>query len=477
MALIAFILVPLGFALAALVTPSERARPLLLPAAALVHAVFAAYLVAGGAGEDAQAWLALDAPGKVMLLVIEGVFAACSVYAVSYLWLRSELKNRVFVAAMLGLLGMMSLVVTAHHLGLLWVGAEAMTLTAAPMLYFNHNARSIEATWKYLVIGSVGIALALFGSFFLGYAALHAGLPSSLLFTDLVRNAPLLSRPWLHAGVVFTLVGYGTKMGLAPMHTWKPDVYGEVPGLVGALLAGGVTSCAFLAILRIMQIDFAAGDGDFGRSLLVFIGLFSMAVAAVFMVRQRDFKRMLAYSSVEHMGILALGAGLGGLALFGSLLHVINNALAKGVLFLSAGNIHRDYQAKHIPGVRGAFTRIPFSTALFVIGFLAVTGSPPFGPFVSEFTIISAAFGAERYGVGAAMLGLMAVIFIGMGTTVFAVAQGTPPEDLPPHRPEGWLNLAPLVVLLGIVLLLGLWLPQPLGDLLREAAHTIEGQP
>lgn len=477
MVLIAFIALPLVFALAALAVPSERLRPLLLPAAAATHGVFALVLIAGGPVESATGWLALDAPGKAILLVVEGVFAACSVYAVSYLWIRNDLKNRVFVAAMLGLLGMMSLVITAHHLGLLWVGAEAMTLTAAPMLYFNHNARSIEATWKYLVIGSVGIALALFGSLFLGYAALHAGLPSSLLFSDLVRNAPLLSKPWLHAGVVFTLVGYGTKMGLAPMHTWKPDVYGEVPGLVGALLAGGVTSCAFLAILRIMQIDFAASDAGFGRSLLVFIGLFSMAVAAVFMVRQRDFKRMLAYSSVEHMGILALGAGIGGLALFGSLLHVFNNALAKGVLFMSAGNIHRDYQAKHVPAVRGGFTRIPLSTGLFVAAFLAVTGSPPFGPFVSEFTILSAAFGAGRYGVGAAMLLLMAVIFIGMGTTVFAVAQGTPPETLPPRRPEGALNLAPLFVLLAAVLMLGVWIPSPLRGLLEEAVHTIEGHP
>ena len=202
----------------------------------------------------------------------------------------------------------MTLVTLSHHLGLMWVAMEATTLASAPLLYFNHNARSLEATWKYLLIGSVGIALALFGSFFLAYAMLKAGRESTLLFDQLVKDAPYLSPPWLHAAFVLLFVGYGTKMGLAPMHTWKPDAYGEAPGIVGALLAGGVTSCAFLAILRVYQICRAGADAEFAREIMVFMGLFSMAVAAVFMARQRDFKRMLAYSSVEHMGILVLGS-------------------------------------------------------------------------------------------------------------------------------------------------------------------------
>ena len=475
MTLIAFIALPLVFALFAYVWPAERSRPLLLPLASALHAGFAVYLFANPVGPDELGWLAMDAPGTLVLLVIEALYLGCAVYAVSYLRVRSDLSNRIFVPAMLGLLAMMSLVVLAHHLGLLWVGVEAMTLSAAPMLYFNRNARSIEATWKYLVIGSVGIALALLGSFFLGYAALHAGLPSSLVFGDLVRDASRLSRPWLHAGVVLTLVGYGTKMGLAPMHTWKPDAYGEAPGLVGALMAGGVTNCAFLAVLRIMQIDFAAGDAAFGRSLLVFIGLFSMALAAVFMIRQRDFKRMLAYSSVEHMGLLSLGTGIGGLALFGSLFHVINNALTKGVLFLSAANIHREYQSKYIPEVRGALTRLPVSAALFLTAFLAITGSPPFGPFVSEFTILSGAFSAGRYAIGSAALALLAAIFVGMGATVLTVVQGEPPGIPGPGRREHWLSVTPIFALLAAVLCLGIWMPAQLRELLMQAAQTIEG--
>ena len=207
---------------------------------------------------------------------------------------------------------MMTLITVAHHLGLMWVAMEATTLAAAPLLYFNRNPRSLEATWKYLLIGSVGIALALLGSFFLAYAALYTGLGTLAALRRSGAQRAALSRPWLHAAFVLLLVGYGTKMGLAPMHTWKPDAYGEAPGLVGTLLAGGLTSCAFLAILRVYQICTAAGEAEFARELLIALGLLSMASPAVFMARQRDFKRMLAYSSVEHMGILVLGIGIGG---------------------------------------------------------------------------------------------------------------------------------------------------------------------
>src|SRR5258708_3825819 len=323
---------------------------------------------------------------------------------------------------------MMTLVTLSHHLGVMWVAMEATTLVSARSIYFNHNARSLEATWKYLLIGSVGIALALFGSFFLAYSSLKAGLESTLLFDRLIADAPKLSPPWLHAAFVLLFIGYGTKMGLAPMHTWKPDAYGEAPGIVGTLLAGGVTSCAFLAILRIYQICRAGSESEFAREIMIFFGLLSMAVAAVFMVRQRDFKRMLAYSSVEHMGILVLGIGIGGLAVYGALLHLINNGLAKGVLFLSAGNIHRAYGSKRTDEVRGALQRVPLSGALFLLGFLAITGAPPFGPFLSEFTIISAAFHTQQYWVGGLFLLLMGIVFIGMGSTVLAVVQGPAPE-------------------------------------------------
>src|SRR5262245_11868885 len=192
---------------------------------------------------------------------------------------------------------------------------------------------------------------------------------------------------------------------------------------------------------------------------MIAIGLLSMAVAAVFMARQRDFKRMLAYSSVEHMGILVLGVGIGGVGVLGALLHLVNNGLTKGVLFLSAGNIHRAYGSKVTDEVRGALRRLPLSAGLFLAGLLAITGSPPFGPFASLFTILRAALGGGRWWIAAAFLLLLAVVFVGMASTVLAVVQGRPPDDDErPRTKEGLLTVAPIAALLVLVLVLGLYL-------------------
>jgi hydrogenase-4 component F len=457
----------------ALVLPSERARPWLLPLGGVVHGVLTVIaLVRGGAPTG---YLALDAMGKLMLGFTSLLFLLCTLYAPGYLQHVRERPNRVFVAAILGFSGAMSLIILSHHLGLMWVGIETATLCTAPLLYFHQTARSLEAVWKYLMVGSVGIALALLGSLFLAYSALHSNLAPSLMLEDLIREAPLLSKPWLHAAFVLLLVGYGTKMGLAPMHAWKPDAYGEAPGVVGALLAGGLTNCAFLAVFRFYRIVHSAGEGAFARELMVGAGLLSMFVAAVFMARQKDYKRLLAYSSVEHMGILTLGLGLGGNAVFGSLLHLVNNGLTKGVLFLSVANIHRAFGTKSVEGTRGAIRLVPVSGALFLLGFFAITGSPPFGPFVSEFTILDAAMGAERYGVVAVFLALLVIIFMGMGATVMSVVLGESSKEST-TAPETFITVAPAAVFLVLVLVLGLYIPPPLEALLREAA-VLEGRP
>jgi hydrogenase-4 component F len=473
------ILFPLAMAAVAFASPSNRWRPWLLPAGALVQLAFVLVAIFPtsdrGPVSGLSDWLLLDPLGKVILGFVTVLFFLCSLYAPGYLALRADRPNRILCSNLFGSLAMMTLVALSHHLGLMWVAMEATTLVTASSIYFNHNARSLEATWKYLLIGSVGIALALFGSLFLAYASLKSGLESTLLFDQLVKDAPQLSPEWLHAAFVLLFIGYGTKMGLAPMHTWKPDAYGEAPGIVGTLLAGGVTSCAFLAVLRIYQICRAGSEAEFAQEIMIFIGLLSMAVAAVFMARQKDFKRLLAYSSIEHMGILVLGLGIGGLAVYGALLHLINNGLTKGVLFLSAGNIHRAYGSKVTDNVRGAIQRLPLSGALFLAGFLAITGSPPFGPFVSEFTILNAAVGAGKFLVSGLFLLLLAVIFVGMGSTVLAVVQGDAPA---PKETNGFRdNLStggPILLFMALVLLLGLYIPPPLESLLRDAASFLE---
>jgi hydrogenase-4 component F len=485
--LLALVLVPASLALVALVLPWPRARSWLVPLGGAAHlALFSQMALTTSADATAfGGWLVLDGLGRLFLGLASVLFAISSVYAVGYLGERSDRDNRIFTACILAFLANMTVMIEAHHLGLMWIALEACTLSSGPLIYFNRSPRALEALWKYLLLGSVGVAVALLGSLFLAYGALRAGLPPSLLFEDLVREAPALSRPWLHTAFILLFVGYGTKMGLAPMHTWKPDAYGEAPGVVGALLAGGLTSCAFLAVLRFFKICVAAGDAVFAREMMIAAGLLSMAVAGVFMARQHDYKRMLAYSSVEHMGILVIGVAIGGGATFGALLHLVNNALTKGVLFLSAGNLHRVYASKRTEHVSGALRRAPLSGGLFLMGFFAITGSPPFGPFQSEFTIVRATFERGHYLVAGLFLLALAVVFMGMASTVLAVVLGRPPETGPASRPalptpgqpgrrETFLTVAPILVFAALVVALGLHLPGPLDGLLREAAGYVE---
>jgi hydrogenase-4 component F len=423
-------------------------------------------------------WIGLDALGGWVLLVISVLFLICAFYAPAYLTLRPDRDHRIFISCFLCFLSMASLVAQARHPGLVWVAMETTTLTSAPLIYFNHNRHSLEAAWKYLIIGSVGIALALLGTFFIAYSAHMGDINEPLQYTRLMHEAAHLSRPWLRAGFVLILIGYGTKMGLAPLHTWKPDAYGETPGVVGALLAGGVTSCAFLALLRIYAVVAAAGEAAFAQELMIGFGILSMAWAMVFMVRQLDFKRMLAYSSVEHMGILVFGIGLGGNAARFALFHLAANALVKCVLFLSAGNIHRSYSSRQLPFVTGAIRRTPVSAWLFLLAFLAITGTPPFAPFISEFNIAATAFSNNQIWLGAIFLILLCGIFLAMSDTVVKMIFGTPdPKRVRTPYKDTRATTAPLILALGLALVLGVWLPGPLATMLNSSSSWVEGKP
>ena len=469
------ILAPLALAALAFADPLQTRRPLALLAGGLLHLAGVVFLWIARPAPALGGWLELDPLAKVVLTMISVLFAVCAVYAQGYLARRPDRDNRIFVGGLLVLLSAMTVVACSQHLGLLWVAIELTTLCTAPLIYFDKSARSLEAAWKYLLVCSLGIALALLGTFFLALAGAGEGGPRSLLLADLVGAGRALSSPWVRAAFVFLLVGYGTKMGLAPLHSWKPDAYGEAPGVLGALLSGGVTSVGFVALARVVQVCSAAGEGAFARDALVGMGLLSMALAAVFMIGQRDFKRMLAYSSVEHMGILALGLGLGGAAASGAVFHALNNGLTKGVLFLAAGNIHRSYGSKLVDEVQGAARRLPVSGPLFLAGFLAVTGSPPFSPFFSEFSILNGAMAGGRFVVGGLFLLFLTVIFVGMGATVLKVVQGDPGGSREMHHADSWLTAAPPLFLMVLVLALGLFLPQELKALFDAAAARVGG--
>jgi hydrogenase-4 component F len=469
---LALIAVPLLVAGVALAWPKESTRPRLLPIAGVLHTAFAWWLLVKPPTVAVNPWFGFDPMARAVLPMVSLLFLVCSIYGVAYLRLRAERKNRLFVTALLVLLGLLSLALQAQNLGLLWVAAEAATLMTGPLLHFNGTARAFEATWKYLLIGGTGIALSLLGSFCLGYASLHGGGTGDLTFTALAAQGAVLSRPWLIAAWVLLLAGYGTKMGLAPMHTWKPDAYGEAPAIVGALLAGGMTTMAFVAILRVKHVVSAAGLGAMTDRTLLAFGLFSMLVAALFLLGTPDFKRMLAYSSVEHMGILAVGAALGGAGLGAALFHVWNNGLTKGALFLSAGNIRRAAGARTVQEVAGMAWHSPISARIFVIGMLAVTACPPFGPFFSELRIVRAAFETGNIPVAAAFLGCLLFAFFGLTRLVFAIVDGRPravAKDLAGRYLETPGVILPPLVFLGFSLGLGLATP----TLLRDTWSTV----
>jgi hydrogenase-4 component F len=461
------IIVPMAGAALAALWPSNRTRPWLLPAVSLVHAVLTLWLFVDPPSVASTTWLGFDPLARAVLPAVSLLFLVCAAYGVSYLKVRSERPNRVFVALLLAILGLLSAGHQARHLGLLWIATEAVTLAAVPLLHFNGTPRAFEATWKYLLVGGTGIALSLLGSFCLGYASLHGGGEGNLTFVALTAHGAGLSRPWVLTAWVLLLVGYGTKMGLAPMHTWKPDAYGEAPGIVGAILAGGVTTVAFTAILRVRAVIGAAGEGAIADRTLLVIGLFSMLVAALFLLGTRDFKRMLAYSSVEHMGILSLGAALGGAGVAAALFHVWTNGLTKGTLFLSAGNIRRAAGSASMDDVRGMSVLTPRSAAIFVTGMFAVTALPPFGPFFSELQIVRAGLASGHGAATAMFLGCLLFAFFGLTRVVFGIVDGRPRTAA---RAQGrrFVETAgvivPPLVLLGLSLWLGLFAPTTLRE-------------
>jgi hydrogenase-4 component F len=490
--LLTVLVVPLLSGLAAFWFRHDLYRRVLLVGTALVHALLTARLWTVRPEPSLGGWLALDPIGLLFLSVISALFLAAAVYSVGYLGRERHARHidteehlffsnepeAIFTACLLLFLAAMTLVTISQHLGLLWVGIETTTLTSAPLIYFHRHHRSLEATWKYLLICSVGIALALLGNFLMAVAASDRGETStSLTLPALIQARVHLHRPWVAAAFLFFLVGYGTKMGLAPLHTWLPDAHSESPSLVSALLSGALLNCAFLGILRAHQICGAAGIAHFSQTLLQAFGLLSMAIAAVFILGQHDFKRMLAYSSVEHMGILALGAGLGGAGTFGMALHAVNHSLTKAGLFLVAGNILAVYGTKSVSDVRGLRRRLPVSGVLWIAGFLAITGSPPFGSFLSELTILKAALDHGQTAVAVGYLALLAVIFVGMGNLVLPMAHGIASgRGAVRARPEALWSTLPPAALASLTVLLGVYIPPPLSVVLQGVARSLGGQ-
>ena len=471
--LIAVVLLPLIAAGLVFVLSGNRSRITVLVLTAVAHLGFVISFWRKDPGARFQGFLSMDALGLLVLSIISVLFAMVALYLTSYLKPATERSKRDFIGCLLVFLSAMTLVTVSRHLGPLWIGIEATTLAGVPLINFERTPQSIEATWKYIMICSVGIALALLGTYFLAVSAVDV---QTLLLDKLLSHAAQLSLPWLKISAIFLLIGYGTKMGLAPMHTWLPDAHSQAPSPVSALLSGALLNCAFLGVLRVGQVCHAAGQTQFFSSMLILLGIISLGIAYVFIWGQGDYKRMLAYSSVEHMGILAIGIGLGATGIYGSMLHAVNNAFSKGFIFLVTGNLYRQYRSRRVNDVRGVLHSYPMTGVLLLAGFLAVSGVPPFGTFLSELIILNAAVAGRHYAVAFFYILFLSLIFMGMAGIILKMAQGLPPERaLNQTYKESPGTTLPILFLALIVVMLGFYVPPFLNEVLQKASGLLQG--
>ena len=374
----------------------------------------------------------------------------------------------------------MLLVSVSNNLGIMWIAVELTTLASVFLITFHDRDTSLEAAWKFLVLGSLGLAFALLGTvlvFASARGSLGEGM-AALEWTRFMQVAPELHPFTLRLGVVFALIGYGTKAGLAPMHTWKPDAYREAPSPAVVLMAVGMLNGALYCVLRIHLISKASLGPEFSESLLLTLGLLSVLISTPFVVIQWNVKRLLAYSSIEHVGIMAIGFGLGArAAVFGALLHMTYHSLAKPVALFSAGTLAQLHSSSNFDRIgHGTFTRAPVTSALLVLAILMITGSPPFGLFFSEITILAAGFSGPHVTATAVFLAALIVLFCGFAYQVGGLVLGPPrdPSDRRvPHAERFDLGMATAIAAAAIAVVSAFYLPAPLMALIRAATHVV----
>lgn len=494
MLILVILAVPLVAAAAAFFSPRRTFMELVNLASAFATFGFS-ILLAG----QVLTWTTISAWGDVLyadslsalvMLLIGFVHVVCSIYAIGYF--RDDERSGVFTEedarsnplpklrkyySLTPLFVFsMSLVVLTNNLGIMWVAIEATTLATIFLVTFYGRATSLEAAWKYAIIGGVGLSMALFGTILTYYSA-HGVIPTETMaglnWSTLVAQAAQFDKTTMGLAFILILLGYGTKAGLAPMHTWKPDVYSEAPVPVAALLAAALLNCALYGLIRFFILAAKCLGPDFASSLLILFGLLSMGIAVPFILVQRSFRRILAYSSIDHGGIMALGIGFGGpLGALGALLHMTFHSVTKPLLFFSAGNIQQHLKTDQFKKTGGGLIHtMPLTGVVFLMAMFAVTGSPPFSLFQSEFTILRAAFDRGHVGVAVLFVVFLVAIFSGFLVHIARMILGPDPgyekADLCPYKRYSLIGLSAVVVVLGF------WLPAPLFELVRRAAELI----
>ena len=483
MALLVLIAAPL---LAALASLAVRKRIALLELIAAVTApieLAAVAMIVTGVCRNGQSdfgsYMSADALGSVVLITVGLVGLTAAFYSIGYL--REEVRKEIigfsrvrqyFVLFHLFLLAMFFAVITVSPI-MMWIAIEATTLSTAFLISFYNKASSMEAAWKYLIINSIGLLLGFFGTLLFLTPAQGSGIEKFVDWRTLTESAGSMNPALVKIAFIFVLIGYGTKVGLAPMHTWLPDAHSKAPSPISALLSGSLLNVAIMAILKFRIVADSALSQSFTRNLMILFGVISIAIPAFIIIVQKNYKRLFAYSSIEHMGIISLGFGFGGLGAFGALLHMIYHSMVKSVLFFAAGNLLLKYGSTKIFKVRGVLSVLPVTGVLLMVGFLAITGMPPFGIFLTEIYILSAGV-AANLPVVIVVLFLLLLVFAGFLRHMVSMlfSSDAPPE---PVGESNYLTIVPPVLLLLLFVAAGFYLPAPIRTLIDSAASLING--
>lgn len=417
----------------------------------------------------------IDSLAAVLLLITPIVGLASVLYNKTYV--REEIKKEIiglrrarqsYVLINLFLLAMYGAIASTNPI-LTWISIEATTLSTVFLISFYNKPSTIEAAWKYLVINSIGLLLAFLGTIiYLGVGAPLIG-KELVTWQDLAIVSTRLNPDVVKIAFIFIFIGYGTKLGIAPMHTWRPDAYSKAPIPVVALLSGALLNIAFFVILRFATITNNVVGVHFSQSIFIFFGVLSLFIAAFSIFKQENYKRLLAYSSIEHAGIMLLGFGFGGLGIYAGLLHMMYHSLAKSAMFLLSGNIFLKYSTTKIKQVAGVVHVLPQTGILFVFGFLSLTGVPPFGTFLTKFYILSVGMQTHPY-VTIVIIFLLAMIFFGFFKSVSSMLFAEPSEGVR-VKEYGLLTILPSAVLLCLMLYLSIILPGWIEDLLQGSVR------
>ena len=451
---------------------------------ALVAALVAVFAYHASRGQQALGGaLFLDGLSGVFLVSVAFVYAAVAVYSVGYM--RPDIGHVRLRRVYWPLLNLFGLALLATpivaNLGVMWVAVELTTVVSALLVTSEGSDQSLEAGWKYIVIGSAGLAVGLLGIVLI-YAA---GIPTlgdhyTPTYTTLAQAGPHLSRPLVHAGFAFVIVGFGTKVGLVPMHAWLPDAHSEGPSPISAMLSGALLAAALYAVLRVGAIAQLAVGASYVHVLLLVFGSLSLVLAGLFALRQTNYKRLLAYSSIEHMGIVSLGLGIGGpIAAYGAFFHVIVHAAGKSLAFFGAGELLSRYESREVDDVHGVLRAAPFTGLMVLAAALAIAGVPPFGIFRSELLIVTGGFSRSSFALAGLLVVFANVAFVGLYQTFHRMVLSDRANERPParvSRPQQPLMVAAMLASLTVVLVLGLWIPGPLNQLLHSAASVIGGK-